>query len=808
VVEGFNYHSVRARKARFAKHLSKVVWLCVLVVFLFLLSGAALVFLGYAMGWLVIGLAAPAYMLQYWYKKNLERLPVIEGEAIDGFLSVGVLGRLSKNPTTSELAGIIVEETSGRFLLARFGLGGEFLAGFVSPDGGSSVLKIWEDAIELRRELGSAEVSAGIMLLAMVHSAPDFEQKLAQYKLDFEDLKNGARWLTQARAAADRSREQMQTGGMARDWSFGFTPLLEQFGRNISAEISAHGGRTMSLLLPSRQKIVQQMIDIFSHGGRQNATVVGPDGVGKTSVVHDFAERILDGQAEIPSHLKYRQVFLLSASAMVSAANERGELEELMSRVLNEAARAKNVIICLDEAQLFFEDGTGSVDISTLLLPVLEGGGLRMIMTMNEQVLLRVGQKNPAVINAINRVNIMPADFEETMAAMEDKAVQLEHNLGSFYRYQALKKAYELSERYIYGQEMPGRAIKLLESAGNYAEEGVVNARSVEQAIESTVGAKVGVADDAEEKEKLLNLEELIHERMVNQVRAVQVVSDALRRARAGVRNTGRPVGTFLFVGPTGVGKTELAKALAEVYYGGEGNIVRVDLNQFVTEESVNNLTADGADNADSLTAGVMRNPFSVVLLDEIEKAHGKVLTALLQVLDEGILRDGLGREVSFRDAILIATSNAGANEIRAKIEAGEDITKVSDEIADMLVSSGEFRPEFLNRFDEMVVFGPLSKEDLLQVVVLMIRGVNKTLEGQKMKVEVDAGAKELLVETGYDPRLGARPMRRVVQRVVENEVAKQVLSGQIGVGGTIVITEEMVRVGLGVGIAQRQFSE
>jgi ATP-dependent Clp protease ATP-binding subunit ClpC len=189
-----------------------------------------------------------------------------------------------------------------------------------------------------------------------------------------------------------------------------------------------------------------------------------------------------------------------------------------------------------------------------------------------------------------------------------------------------------------------------------------------------------------------------------------------------------------------------------------------------------------------------MKNPFSVVLLDEIEKAHGKVLTALLQVLDEGILRDALGREVSFRDAILIATSNAGANEIRAKIEAGEDITKVSDEIQDMLVNSGEFRPEFLNRFDEMVVFGPLSKEDLLQVVDLMIRGVNKTLEGQKMKVEVEPAAKELLVEAGYDPRLGARPMRRAVQRVVENEVAKQALGGQVEAGGTIMITAEMVQ--------------
>ncbi len=227
---------------------------------------------------------------------------------------------------------------------------------------------------------------------------------------------------------------------------------------------------------------------------------------------------------------------------------------------------------------------------------------------------------------------------------------------------------------------------------------------------------------------------------------------------------------------------------------------MRVDLNQFVTAQSVNDLTADGAENANSLTAGVMKNPFSVVLLDEIEKAHGDVLTALLQVLDEGILRDARGREVSFRDAIMIATSNAGAKEIRAKIEAGEDITRVTEEMQDMLIKGGEFRPEFLNRFDEIVVFGPLSKVNLMKIVDLMVKGVNKTLSKQKVVVEVEPAAKELLVEAGYDPRLGARPMRRVVQRVVENEVAKQKLREEVSSGGRIVITPEMVRANLGQG--------
>jgi len=272
------------------------------------------------------------------------------------------------------------------------------------------------------------------------------------------------------------------------------------------------------------------------------------------------------------------------------------------------------------------------------------------------------------------------------------------------------------------------------------------------------MNVKIAVASDRDDREKLLNLEELIHKRMVNQTRAVGVVSDALRRARAGVRNQNRPIGTFLFLGPTGVGKTELAKALADVYFDGEGRIVRLDLNEFVQSSDVRRLIADGAEDPSSLTAQMMKQPFSVVLLDEIEKAHPQVLTTLLQMLDEGILRDEKNREISFRDAIVIATSNAGADRIREYIARGHDMEHYEQEFIDELISSNQFKPEFLNRFDEIVTFVPLGKNELLEVVDLMIAGVNKTLALQKVSVSVDDDAKMMLVEKGYDPRLGARP--------------------------------------------------
>ena len=330
-----------------------------------------------------------------------------------------------------------------------------------------------------------------------------------------------------------------------------------------------------------------------------------------------------------------------------------------------------------------------------------------------------------------------------------------------------------------------------------------MTAQSVDDAIEKTLGIKISVASLSDEKEKLLNLESLIHQRMINQTRAVTVVSDAIRRARTGVRNQNRPIGAFLFLGPTGVGKTELSKALADVYFGGEGNMIRLDLNEFVRPDDVARLIADGVRDPGSLTAQVQKRPFSVVLLDEIEKAHPQVLTTLLQLLDEGILRDENNREISFRDTIVIATSNAGADRIREYIERGYQLEQFEQTFINELINANLFRPEFLNRFDEIVLFRPLGKEELLQVVDLILAGVNKTLAPQKIQVAVEEEGKKLLVEAGYDPRLGARPMRRVVQRAVENTVAKQMLAGTVAPGSTTIITADQIRQILGSQSAQ-----
>ena len=384
-------------------------------------------------------------------------------------------------------------------------------------------------------------------------------------------------------------------------------------------------------------------------------------------------------------------------------------------------------------------------------------------------------------------------DWLKSIELVSEGKIKLDHLITQHVAFDDYEEAYRLIEKYIHDMVMQGRALNLLEASAGFATERLVTAESVQMSIEKTYGIKMQASQNDDERQRLLNMESLIHERMIDQNQAVRAVSDALRRSAAGVRNEKRPIGTFLFLGPTGVGKTELAKAISDVYFHGEGTIVRIDLNEFVAAESVDRLIEDGAINENSLTSQVMKRPFSVVLLDEIEKAHPKVLTTLLQLLDEGVLRDIKNREVSFRDTIVVATSNAGADKIRQYIDEGHDLSVVKEELTNELIATGEFKPEFLNRFDEICIFKPLSKEDLGKIFDLTLKGVNKTLESQKITVEVDDDAKAILVEKGYDPKLGARPMKRVVQSYVENITAKAMLAGNLAAGGNLRIDKEML---------------
>ncbi|MBP9667526.1 ATP-dependent Clp protease ATP-binding subunit [Candidatus Saccharibacteria bacterium] len=783
-----NYSSERAQKARLAHLLGEgLVKLLAILAVTAMVGGFVLVATGSSYGWLIVGMSVLPAMVVEWYNSELKNLPIhAKNESVDAVLDSKILGMLPKNPSPKQIAETICQTNDGLFYGVRAGITPNLLRDIAS-DEQSAAAAIWQDASAVQRAVGSERMTAGMLVYAIVKQFPEHNALLAHLHLSLDDIEHAIRWQQHIHELYSQFAKVRRTGGIARDWSFGYVPLLNRFGVNISDHV-AHGGG-LAVDVASHSDALEKLIETFSSGGRQNIALVGPAGVGKTTVVEAFAEELMDASSSVSANLKFRQVFMLDASSLISAAPGRGELEDLVTSILGEAYAAKNVILCLDDAQLFFEDGVGSVNLTNVLLPVLEAGRLRMILTMDEQRFLEISRRNPSLANALNRSMVAPASKTETIAVMQDKLLEYEFSRKVTYTYQSLHEAYRLSERYVHDLEMPGRALKLLEAAAGYSENGLVTMNSVQAAIEKTMNIKVGVASGEQEREKLLNLEDLIHQRMINQTHAVEVVSDALRRARAGVRNESRPIGTFLFLGPTGVGKTELAKALAEVYFNGESNLIRLDLNEFVRSDDVTKLIADATNDATSLTAQIMKQPFSVVLLDEIEKAHPSVLTTLLQLLDEGILRDEKNREISFRDAIIIATSNAGADRIREYIDRGYKLAEFEEQFTNELISSNIFKPEFINRFDEVVIFKPLGKKELLQVIDLMIAGVNKTLEVQKVRVEVSEDARELLVEKGYDPRLGARPMRRVVQKAVENTVAKKMLSGEVAPGSSLAIS-------------------
>jgi ATP-dependent Clp protease ATP-binding subunit ClpC len=740
-----------------------------------------------SIGWFVASLAAWPAMVLFWYKYQLKDLPIDMSKAtMDGLLSQDILGRLPSSPTPRSLADAAMKVHGGQFYAARFGISPTFLQQILS-DSPSDMAAAWDSILKIQQEGTVGSVSAAAVIAGLVSHNPMASGLLPQLQLTDDDLVAGARWYDRLQHLISEHNKPKLTGGIARDWAFGYIPTLERLGVNLSNQV-ARGG-LLNVDLEGHEGALDQMMSTFGSAGRQNVALVGPLGAGKSSIVRAFAQKLLDAGTKLPSNLRFRQVIMLDASALISSAPGRGQLEELINRLLIEAFTAKNVILCLEDAQLFFEEGVGSVDLSNVLLPILEGGRLRIILTMDEQRWLQITARNPALAAALNRIIIKEASPDETMRVMQDQLIGVEFERKVTFMYQALKEAYRLSGRYLHEQAQPGKAMRLLEMSAGHSEGGLVTSKSVQTAIEQSMGVKVASSAGTDERQKLLQLEDQIHQRMINQSRAVGVVSDALRRARAGVRNEARPIGTFLFLGPTGVGKTELAKSLADVYYGGEDHLVRIDLNEYVREEDVARLIADGSSGPGSLTAQVMRQPFSVVLLDEIEKAHTKVLTTLLQMLDEGVLRDINGKEVSFRDSIVIATTNAGADMIRQAIGAGVDAETIESKLIDELIRTGQFRPEFLNRFDETVVFRPLNEAELTQVVDLIIAGINKTLANQQIKVVVDDQLRTELVRRGYDPQLGARPLRRVVQRTVESVIAKRMLEGAVGAGDTITMT-------------------
>lgn len=771
----------RAQEARLSQRIGLRGYKALMIIGTVALLGAAAALLTHHQR-LAIVLVSPmlaCYLPAIWWKRQLSVLPA-QGNDLTGRLSASVLARLKPGMefTPQTLWAAIQDDWQAQFFLAHLLLSRDVLAQHLSNDPAEL-----EYALQLAGDLAQKNdwplVETGFIVAGLLLASKQLRQLLTERKAQESDIESIANWIGRNLDRPGLSKRDF--GGIGRDWAFGFTPLLNRFGHNVTLGITA-GGAHFDWLTESDGVLA---IDTAFNNRAGAVVLVGPDGIGKTTSVYALAQRLIEGKTG--RALAYHQIVSLNATDITSNAREPGDLEHIMLSLGNEAAHAGHIILFFDNAQLFLGGAPGSFDATQILLTMVQSRATPLILAMNPGDYQRLRAQNQSLASLLTPVILQEPPEADVMRVLEDTAVGLENQHKLLVAYEALHEAYRLSGRYEQEEAYPGKAIKLLEQAVSHSHQSVVDAASVQEAVEQTRGVKVGTAKAAE-ADTLLNLEDKIHERMINQVHAVKVVANALRRARAGVANPRRPIGSFLFLGPTGVGKTELAKAIAATYFNDEKNMVRLDMSEYQQPESVDRLLSDGRQEHQSLIMAVRQQPFSVVLLDEIEKAHPNVLNLLLQLFDEGQLTDTAGKVVSFKDCILILTSNAGAQTIRERVEKGEELESFQSEFIDQLINSGQFKPELLNRFDEMVLFRPLKPEELSQVVALMMREINQTLDNQNITVELTPAAIQKVVEAGYDPRLGARPMRRALQRAVEDTVAKRILSHEIAAGDHVML--------------------
>lgn len=777
-------HSLRSRKAHLGQRIGDLGFRILVIICLFAGGLSALFFIvlhARHFGYLALSPALLAGMLAIWYKQDLTTLPP-EGRDLTGHLSGDVLAALDARQTLT--AAVLWQRLHGHwqviFFTNHFLVPAQLIETAIVNDA-PDLAMVWGEAARLATATNSLLIEPGHIAAALILCSPSCQAMLTHLKLQKEDVEAMALWL--GRLLEHIRAEKPFFGGIARDWANGFTPLLNQFGHNISLNIEQGGGYYGAL---TESPGVKAMKNAFSQGAPAVA-LIGEDGIGKTSHVHALAQVLLEERSD--RNLEHRQIVELSASVILSNAGQQGELERVVISLLNETSHAGHIILFLDDAQLFFTTGVGAFDMTHILLQAIQAHSIQMVLAMNPHDYQQLKANNNAFASLLTPVVLSEPSQEDVMGILEDSAITLESSHRVVIAYEALKEAYHLSGRYDQDLAYPGKAIKLLTQAATHGQNGVINKVSVQQTIEQMHGVKVGTAESAE-ADTLLNLEDKIHQRMINQSQAVSVVASALRRARAGVANPKRPIGSFLFLGPTGVGKTELAKAIAATYFNDEKNMVRLDMSEYQQPEDVKRILSDGQGESKSLIMAVRQQPFSVILLDEIEKAHPNILNLLLQLLDEGNLTDTGGRAVSFKDCIIIATSNAGAQSIREHVERGEAVESFQSQFTDELIKSGLFKPELLNRFDEMVLFRPLNPDELAQVVGLMMNEVNKTLAPQNISVELTPAAVQKIVATGYDPRLGARPMRRALQKAVENTVAQKILRNETNPGDKILLDE------------------
>ena len=601
--------------------------------------------------------------------------------------------------------------------------------------------------------------------------------------------------------------------------------LLDEYGINIT-EIARRGNVDPVI---GRDEEIIRVIEILNRRTKNNPVLIGEPGVGKTAVVEGLAQKIVDG--DVPHKLQGKEVIRLDVVSLVQGTGIRGQFEERMQKLMEEIRQRKDVILFIDEIHEIVGAGSagdGNMDAGNILKPALARGELQLVgaTTLNEY---RIIEKDAALERRMQPVKVDEPTVEETIIILKGIQKKYEDYHHVQYTDAAVEAAATLSNRYIQDRFLPDKAIDLLDEAGskmnltlNFVDPKVIDQRLIEaenlkaqatrdedfekaayfrdqiakykemqktkvtdqdtpiiseKTIEHIIEQKTNIpVGDLKEKEQsqLINLADDLKAHVIGQDDAVDKIAKAIRRNRVGLGTPNRPIGSFLFVGPTGVGKTELSKQLAIELFGSADSMIRFDMSEYMEKHSVAKLVGAppgyvGYDEAGQLTEKVRRNPYSLILLDEVEKAHPDIMHMFLQVLDDGRLTDGQGRTVSFKDAIIIMTSNAGTGKAEASVGFGAAREGRTNSVLGEL--GNFFSPEFMNRFDGIIEFKALSKENLLQIVDLMLDDVNKRLSSNNIHLDVTEKVKEKLVDLGYDPKMGARPLRRTIQDYIEDAI-------------------------------------
>ncbi len=653
--------------------------------------------------------------------------------------------------------------------------------------------KLIVKAAKIAAGRGKGKIGVGDILIAGASEVKEFENYLTLNGLEGADILNLVDWVEYWQEKMEMlkkfwDKENLKRiGRIGRDWASGYTVLLDRYSYDLREKIGRSGVREII----GHQREAEIMERILEKENGNSIILVGEPGVGRKSVIEAVAQKSFLGKSS--ESVNFKRFLFFDIGQLESETIGSGTFLEYLDKCLYEALEAGNIILVIDNIHNYLQKGSNSgqgVDISGVLSRYMALPKFQMIAITDYKNLHNVIEGNPSLAGLFEKVEVEEISEKETMRFLETLIPYFESKNRIYITYKALREIILLSAKYIKESPFPDKALKILDEAISWLSlRGKKENILTDSHIKTIVSQRTEIPlEDLEEKEKetLLNLEELIHQMIINQEIAVNEVSNALRRARADIKTRSGPIGSFLFLGPTGVGKTETSKALNKIYFGKKRKMIRLDMSEFQEVSDIKKLVGDKGDGL--LTTPVRENPFSLVLLDEIEKAHPNILNLFLQVLDEGWLTDGFGRKVDFKNTIIIATSNAGAEMIRERILEDEEIEKLKEELIEYLLKERLFRPEFINRFDGVIVFKPLSEKNLIDIAGLMLKKEVENLKDKGIKLLVTEDLKKEIARLGYSPEFGARAMKRVLQDKVENLLAEALLGGNIKRGDVIKI--------------------